>query len=105
MMEHLQEWKEIVCWDTTSREPRPKVQFLEVLLYPDRQEPFVNQGNLDNSGLCGWLFKVVCLNYTIFQYVLICNRISSYLSFSLKICLQSSLAGEKVQVSGGQRLL
>jgi len=87
MMEHLREWKEIVCWDTTSREPRPKVQFLEMLHYPDRQEPVANEGNLDDSGLSGWLSKVVCLNHTVTQYVPICNRISSYLSFPLKICL------------------
>jgi hypothetical protein len=57
-MEHLREWKEVVCWDATSREPRPKVQFLEMLHYPDRQEPVVDEGNLDDSILPEWFSKV-----------------------------------------------
>jgi hypothetical protein len=61
-MEHLWEWKEIVCRDTTSAEPRPEVKFLEMLHYPDRQEPVVNEGYLEDSELSGWFSKVACLN-------------------------------------------
>jgi hypothetical protein len=59
---HLWEWKEIVCWDTTSREPRPQIQSLEMLHYPDRQEPDVDDGILDDSSLSGWFSKVKCWN-------------------------------------------
>lgn len=58
-MEHLRKWKEIVCWDTTSAEPRPEVKFLEMLHYPDRPEPVVREGTKDDSELSGWLSKVV----------------------------------------------
>jgi len=61
-MEHLREWKEIVCWDTASEEPRPEMEFLEMFHYPDRQQPVMNKGILDDSSLSGWFSKVVRLN-------------------------------------------
>jgi hypothetical protein len=61
-MEHLREWKEIVCWDATLDEPRPEIRFLEMLHYPNRQEPDVDEGVLDDSSLSGWFSKVNCLN-------------------------------------------
>jgi hypothetical protein len=57
-IEHLREWKKIVCWDTTSEEPCPEIEFLEMLHYPDRKQPIVNKGILNDSSLSGWFSKV-----------------------------------------------
>jgi hypothetical protein len=62
-MEHLREWKEIVCWDTASEEPRPELEFLEMFHDPDRRQPVMNKGRiLDDSSLSCWFSKAVRLN-------------------------------------------
>jgi len=37
--DHVWESKEIVCWEPASGEPRPEMEFLEMLHYPDSPEP------------------------------------------------------------------
>jgi hypothetical protein len=60
-MEHVFETKEIVCWDLASGEPRPGVEFLEMLHYPDCPQPIKYEGILNDSSLSDWLSKVTKL--------------------------------------------
>jgi hypothetical protein len=48
--------------------------FLEMLHYPDRPEPFKDDGTLDDSSLSDWLSKVIKLEgrkCILFYYILI----------------------------------
>ncbi len=59
-VEHLREWKEIVCSDNASEEPHPKMEYLEMFCYPHRQQPVKREGTVDDSSLPDWFSKVLC---------------------------------------------
>jgi len=58
-MEHLREWNKIVRSDKASEESRPKMEYLEMLRYPDRPQPDMNKGILDDLSLSSWVLKVL----------------------------------------------
>ena len=56
-MEHVREWKEIVFWDNASEESPPEMEYLEMIRYPHRQEPYIDKGIVDDSSLSAWFSK------------------------------------------------
>ena len=58
-MEHLREWKEIVCSDKALEESRPTMEYLEMFHYPHCQRPILKEGTLDDSSLSGWFSMVL----------------------------------------------
>jgi len=58
-MEHLREWKEIVCANKISEESHLKLEYVEMLRYPHRQQSLLKKGYLSHSTLSDWLHQVI----------------------------------------------